>query len=333
MYSISLLIPIFNAEPYLRSCLDSVIAQTYKDFEVILVDDGSTDASATICKEYVAIDSRIKYFYQPNGNEFSARNSCLEQSAGKYICWLDADDELLPRYIESLVHYVIAYPNADLVFQGMIKCSGRAEHNFLPIPQSMCFIMEDEARLFFSRVPMKDFGFCMGKLFRTSIIKSNNLHFSSKIQMGVDLAFLLKYISLSETIVVCPDCNYRYFYRQGAISRYIYPFAIELSSCIQIQESWKHLLCHQKGSIAELEEQAFLSVVSFFCRVLKSVYRESADVNQRFSRYKEIPNGLLSFCYSRSFISWLPLVAWLLKYRKFGIADLIIRNRLSYSAS
>ena len=112
---VSVVVPIYNAEPYLRQCLDSVLAQTYPHYEVILVDDGSTDASAAICREYCEKDGRFRLFQKENGGASSARNLGLDHAGGPYLYFLDSDDEIVPGALEKLVACA-RENNADLVF-------------------------------------------------------------------------------------------------------------------------------------------------------------------------------------------------------------------------
>ena len=99
---ISIIIPVYSAEKYLRQCLDSIINQTYTNFEVLLVNDGSTDSSGMICQEYVENDSRFRYFEKENGGASSARNLGLERSGGAYITFIDSDDWVEPNYLDVL---------------------------------------------------------------------------------------------------------------------------------------------------------------------------------------------------------------------------------------
>ena len=104
---ISVIIPVFNSERFLRRCLDSVKAQTYKDFEAILVDDGSTDSSGLICDEYASSDNRFRVIHQPNQGVASARNRGLDLAEGDYIYFADGDDELRPEALEHLYSAII----------------------------------------------------------------------------------------------------------------------------------------------------------------------------------------------------------------------------------
>lgn len=101
---ISLIIPVYNVEKYLRKCLLSVKEQTFQDYEVVIVNDGSTDHSADIIREFAAADDRIKYFEIPNGGVGNARNYGVRQSKGEYICFLDSDDYMEPDCLERLIN-------------------------------------------------------------------------------------------------------------------------------------------------------------------------------------------------------------------------------------
>ena len=110
---ISIIIPVYNAEKYLVKCLDSVVNQTYRNLEIILVDDGSTDKSPEICEEYAKKDNRIKLLHKENGGVSSARNAGLSMISGEYIAWVDSDDYVAPDYIEYMYILLSEY-NADI---------------------------------------------------------------------------------------------------------------------------------------------------------------------------------------------------------------------------
>ena len=112
---ISVIIPVYNVENYLRECLDSVLAQTYSNYEVLLIDDGSTDSSFDICCEYCDKDKRFKVYQKENGGASSARNYGLDCAAGEYLYFLDSDDYLKPIALEKMASCACQH-QADLVF-------------------------------------------------------------------------------------------------------------------------------------------------------------------------------------------------------------------------
>ena len=121
---VSIIIPIYNAERYLQECLESIRVQSYKDFEVILVDDGSTDKSASICNAFVEIDKRFHYYHKTNGGVSSARNAGLEKASGDWIAFIDADDWVSPHYLQTVLGYS---PMADITFFGETTMSDNEE--------------------------------------------------------------------------------------------------------------------------------------------------------------------------------------------------------------
>ena len=111
---VSIGVPVYNVEAYLRKCLDSIMNQTFKDFEVIMVDDGSTDNSFDICQEYVARDNRFKLIHQENKGLAGARNTCLKYMHGEFITWVDSDDKVKPDYLEKLMQVQVE-TNAQII--------------------------------------------------------------------------------------------------------------------------------------------------------------------------------------------------------------------------
>ena len=114
---ISVIVPVYNAEKWLHCCIDSVLAQTYTDFELLLVDDGSTDRSGKICDEYESIDSRVKVFHKKNGGVSSARNFGIINCIGDSLTFIDSDDWVTNEYLENIVSHekydlVISYYKA-----------------------------------------------------------------------------------------------------------------------------------------------------------------------------------------------------------------------------
>ena len=100
--TVSIIVPVYNTEKYLKRCVDSILAQTYTDIEVLLIDDGSTDNSGKICDEFAMLDDRVKTIHKQNGGVSDARNNGISHASGKRICFVDSDDMISPRYVEVL---------------------------------------------------------------------------------------------------------------------------------------------------------------------------------------------------------------------------------------
>ena len=115
---ISVIVPVYKVEPYIHKCLDSILAQTYQNLEIILVDDGSPDSCGKICDEYVARDPRIKVIHKPNGGLSDARNAGLDVCTGEYIGFVDSDDWIEPHMYQRLYELIQQF-NADMAFGGV----------------------------------------------------------------------------------------------------------------------------------------------------------------------------------------------------------------------
>ncbi len=116
--AVSVIVPVYNVEPYLARCLDSILAQTFTDFELLLIDDGSPDRCGEICDEYPGKDNRVRVFHQPNAGVSCARNKGLDVAKGHYVVFVDSDDYVLPSYLHALYEDASAHPGVGLVVHG-----------------------------------------------------------------------------------------------------------------------------------------------------------------------------------------------------------------------
>ena len=117
----SIIVPVYQKEFFLKNCVDSLLAQTYQDFEIILVDDGSIDKSGEICDEYAKIDSRVVSFHKTNGGVSAARNYGIEKSIYKYIAFIDADDFWEKDFLSEIVYLIKKYPQCGMYSTGYCK--------------------------------------------------------------------------------------------------------------------------------------------------------------------------------------------------------------------
>lgn len=205
---ISIIIPIYNSEKYLRQCLNSVQSQTFADFEVLLINDGSNDNSGKICDEYAAKDTRIKVFHKENGGVSSARNLGIDEAEGEWICFVDSDDVLEENYLTTLVKSSVD-SKADFIAQGFKKFGNGIEKN---MHLGVGLFSASDFRTLFQIKKIQNFGFPFSKLFRGEIIKKHQISFPISFSIAEDLAFMLMYLSKIQTIQL--DAVHHYLYRQ-----------------------------------------------------------------------------------------------------------------------
>lgn len=202
---ISVIIPVYNVEPYLRRCLDSVIRQTYTNLEIILVDDGSTDGSSEVCDEYKANDSRILVIHKENGGVSSARNAGLDAATGEWIGFVDADDWIEPDMYEYMLGMTQKY-GADVVQCGLFFDEG-TESQEMFCAETECVLSGGAEQLGLRDLEQLGNSTC-NKLYRRDIV--GDLVYDFACPMGEDLLFNLQVLQRSSGLVLGAEAKYHY---------------------------------------------------------------------------------------------------------------------------
>lgn len=218
---ISIIVPIFNTEKYLHQCLDSILSQSYGNFECLLINDGSTDASASICREYVAKDARFRYFEKENGGVSSARNLGIERSGGAYITFIDSDDWVEFDYLEVLYSAIIQ-ETADISVSSYrtyeMSKNRWIFHAFERTKHQKVFSRQELMnQLVFLDSIDGSFRFVSCKLVRKSILAG--IWFNESTHLGEDMEFWFKLYLVAEKVVFSNRDTY--IYRKNfTISKY-----------------------------------------------------------------------------------------------------------------
>lgn len=213
---VSIIVPIYNAEKNLRRCVDSILNQTYKEFEVILMDDGSSDASGQICDEYALQDSRIKVVHKENSGVSDTRNQGISMAKGKYIQFLDSDDWITPDATASLVRGITE--NAcDMVIADFYRVINERVSQKGAIEEDG--LMD---RLLFATNMMQNpadfyYGVLWNKLYKRSVIEEYQLRMDSEISWCEDFMFNLEYIRHIQSIYVLKIPIYYYVKTKGSL--------------------------------------------------------------------------------------------------------------------
>lgn len=212
---VSVIIPIYNVEPYLRRCLDSIIDQTYSNLEIILVDDGSPDGCPQICDEYAGMDNRIVVIHKENGGLSDARNAGLDICKGDYITFVDSDDWVNEKYIEVMLDSALKYDagvvisNYELVYDD----NHREQNVIVESPMEILTSVQAVKRLFSPNEVL--YVIACAKLFARSIF--NEIRFpKGKLNEDEYVAHLFLYNS--QKTVVLKRILYYYFQRAGSIT-------------------------------------------------------------------------------------------------------------------
>ena len=209
MPKISLIIPVYKVEEFLPACLDSVLGQTFTDWEAICVDDGSPDNCGKILAKYAKKDKRIKVITQKNRGVSAARNKALRQARGNYICFLDSDDELAPTFLKNMYQLIIP-DNIGIVScasqQGKHKGNwGKTSSQVQTYKNPFKTYMEGSLKMDAS---------IWGKLYKKEVLKG--LQFSKETGIGEDLVFLYKALYQTSQVIHTPEQLYFYRIRENS---------------------------------------------------------------------------------------------------------------------
>lgn len=209
---ISCIVPIYNVEKYLNICIDSILNQTFKNFELILVDDGSPDNCGFICDEYAKKDSRIHVIHQKNAGVSAARNAGINIAKGEYICFVDSDDWIDPQMYEKMYNCAQSN-NVDLVICGFnrITSSGHIDKRKIEYPISYLNTCEKIISYYCDAIyHLYDMilNSPCNKLYRRSLL--NDISFNNKIRIGEDYIFNLKVFTNISSAYLLNECLYTY---------------------------------------------------------------------------------------------------------------------------
>lgn len=216
-YKLSIITPIYNLQEYLDRCIQSILAQKYSDFELILVDDGSTDRSAEIIDSYAERDRRIKVVHKANGGVSSARNKGLEVAHGEWIFFCDGDDELYEDSLELMMSKTIEN-DIDFVMFGYETYDENNKKVYSIPDRKEALITADEGlRYMFRPRYYKYWGFVHTKLFRRECISKSNLRFAENIYFNEDRLFCVQYLcAISGSVYFTTTPLYKYFERNNS---------------------------------------------------------------------------------------------------------------------
>lgn len=203
----SIIIPVYKAASVIKQCVDSILSQTYRDFELLLINDGSPDDCPMLCKQYSELDNRVKFISKKNGGPSSARNKGLEIAQGQFILFVDSDDWIDSDYLESINYYVDKY-NCDLFVLGFII----ENSNMSKIVQ----IIESDYNndnyycLIQNEMISRHWGNPWNKVYKLSIINNHNITFDESLNYSEDALFNFNYSKHIKSMYSVPLSKYHY---------------------------------------------------------------------------------------------------------------------------
>ena len=272
---ISVIIPVYNAEKYLPDCLESIINQTYKDFEVMLIDDGSTDCSGEICQQYAHEDSRIVALRQTNTGVSAAGNLGIKKAQGDYITFIDADDWVEPEYLENLVNCMTP---GGFVAEQLVRDNAEAIKS-----QELHKLTSAEAQAsVFSTAGMG--GFAVARMFDRSTILEHSIRYCENIAICEDALFSVMYLSVAKgNIVLQERAEYHYRTSNGGavLGRYGHkpPRPKDFTEIVALERAEQYLVDDESVRTA-WQQRRDKAAVATLRTMVSCGYTNQAEINR-----------------------------------------------------
>lgn len=286
---ITIIVPVYNAAQYLPKCIESILAQTYTHFELLLLDDGSKDNSLEICNDYAKQDTRIKVFSHSNMGVSATRNRGIEYAQGEYISFVDSDDWVKSSYLQVL--YDALQPNLGrgLVIAGFEKCS---KNNIIPVLLPTISLNQEQTKDIALKYLNSDIFYTFGKLFDKSLIIQKNLRFMTEISCCEDLFFILDYANYTGYIHIIGESVY--YYRVGenasSLSAKIYSYnheVLTMNGLLQRLEQYQM----RSGNIGNNMNYASRTITGFLHKILISIYKNHYNRSTRMRYLHELTDN------------------------------------------
>lgn len=288
---VSLIIPVYNAEKYLRRCLNSVVEQTFSDMEVILVNDGSTDDSLKICQEYQQMDSRFRIIDKENTGVSDSRNQAIDAACGEYLQFMDSDDWLTPDATEILVQAAQRF-DCDLVIADFYRVDKAVftekqhirERGLLTRQQYAEYMMQDPADFYY--------GVLWNKLYRRSILQKYHLRMDTELRWCEDFLFNLGFIRNAERFTAVQVPIYYYMKRKGSLVSTDWKKASTVTLKFRLLKEYKEL--YQSMGLYEENELRINAFVVAFAKdggVARPLSRRRQKLDEEDYISDELPPG------------------------------------------
>lgn len=310
--TISVIVPIFNVESYLDKCIDSILNQTFIDFELLLINDGSTDASADICAKYAKVDNRIKFYNKENGGVSTARNYGLSKAVGEYVCFIDSDDYVDNEFLAALITKGKKY-GVDIVVEGEIK---EYENKSIPFSFHETVIRDNNFSDLFAKMNLQKRCSPWGKLFKKDKIDKTGLKFREDVHLGEDIIFVMDYLHMTNSVAFISDSNYHYLQRQGSLTCRLNDYKSEIKGHIGYCTSVNKLI--QKFNLnKKATKLLFQWGVIFSDRVKLSILKDKNIDRIKFLKTINWHNLVKYKTYHSTFELFWDYLLYLRMYRLF----------------
>lgn len=279
---ITVIVPLHNAEHTIGRCLCAIQEQQYKNFEVILVDDGSSDGSVQVCRHFVEHDKRFHLFRQKNSGVASARNSGLQKMTGTYLVFVDSDDYIQKNYLSTLLETITFYGADMVVCDFWQRCSKTNEEDMFHYTAAPGSYYKKDYLSQLSKCPGAHyFGVLWNKIYKVAIIQKERLHFDPKLTLGEDFVFNMQYLAHIDKIKILPEKLYIYSWNsQNSLTHMPKSVEKQIHERVLLYNAYRQLF-YQAG----LERRWFYKLHFY---MLKAYFEELKELGQNAGPYQKI---------------------------------------------
>lgn len=251
---ITVVVPIYNMGCYLDRAMKSLLAQTYKNYELLLIDDGSSDNSPEMCDDYAQKYENVKTYHKKNGGLSSARNYGIKYAKGDYIIFPDPDDWVLEEYLEDLSSLIERNSDLEVCGHYIVNENGKKIHDY---PEAIYELNQEEAMK--SAMTASGFcGFAWNKLYHMDIIVENDLKFDEELGMAQDLHFLMCYLMYCNKIIYWTKPLYFYFQHAGGVTNSV--LSDRKISGLRTYEKISELVRNKHPDIVQLAKSTYANM-------------------------------------------------------------------------
>lgn len=274
MPKISVIVPVYNIENYIEECIKSILNQTFKDFELLLVDDGSTDSSLNICREYEKKDNRIKVIHKKNGGLSDARNTGIEKACGKYFCFIDGDDFIANDTLENMYNLILKN-NSQIAICNMVRYYEDEDTEVFYKPSETKIVLEGEDRFKTLEQPS-----VCNKMFKAELFNGIRFPYGKYYE---DTFVYHELVMKARSVILTGKDSYYYRCRRGSIldggySKKYFDF---------MEAVYLRAIFLDQNNIKEYADEAYLHMYSSLSNAYNNLDRNSDELKPLFDVAKD----------------------------------------------
>lgn len=303
---ITVIVPIYNVEKYLGKCIESILIQSYSNFELLLIDDGSTDNSGRICDGYAKRDNRIIVFHQTNKGVGAARNLGIEKAKGRWILFIDSDDYVNEDYFSAAIAGLESETNADcIIFPTWKDTPAYSASQLIDELHTATILFESKELYYKTGAFFRKSASIYSKLYHVAIINEHNIRFQNT-SVCEDVIFNISYFRYAKKVLYIKKAYYHYIFNVGILT--LSKYSIRPYHDYQVTAKVLLPLITEISESLKLEDSFKKELLKICCRILfkgyKSIYKSRHNLTERHNlirEYSELLIPYLSYADSRKY--------------------------------